>query len=502
MFPGGFTPLFGGEISDYSAYTGLRWETGSDWLVDFSISYGRSEVAYRLENTINPSLGPDTPFSFQPGTAIQVERDSRLDLSKEIDVTSGAINLASGIEYRHESFEQREGDAASYAVGPLAWDPITRTSQGFAAGSNGFTGFRPAAAGKWSRGNLALYADIEFMFDRGFMLGMAARFEHFTDFGSTFDGKVATRIQLNEAHAIRGSISSGFKAPTVGQSNVINVTTAFFTGRLEDQITLPPTSELAQNLGASALSPEESINTSIGWVGELSDRLFITLDYFNINMTDRISTTSAIPIFPEDRELLEELGLQDVESFSSAKFFTNDFDTRTQGIDLVGHYDVDWSGGKSRFSLLYNWTETEVEDISEYLRIDANGEVVQRPNITQQRIKMLEENLPHHRASFTITHQLNPVTILARANYFGSYYEDHVDASAGYDIFAGSEWTFDTEFSITLNTHLTLTAGAKNIFDNRPDRNPFADLVGAEYPLTSPMGINGGFYYFRALYEF
>lgn len=503
LLPGGFTPKFGGKISDASLAAGITGETENAWMYDLSFSLGYSKVEYSISDTINPSLGPDSPSSFSPGSAIQFERNVNIDLSKQLSVGFyEPLNLAMGFEWRRENFKQQAGDPASYAVGSLAFDPETGVSQGFGIGSNGFPGFKPEVSGNWGRGNWALYVDAETLISRDLLLGLALRHEDFTDFGSTLDGKLSMRYELADNLALRGSMSSGFKAPTVGQSNVINVTTAFFVDGLEDQATLPPTNPISIQLGATALNPEQSLNKSIGIVGRFNDNLFVTLDYFNIKLSDRISTTSALPLTDEDIAVLLQQGVRDATSFTSAKYFTNDFDTTTQGVDLVINYQFSWLSADSQIILAYNWTDTAVDRVTRYQRFANDESEYFESNLTPQRIRMIEENLPSHRATLTFDQQFERLRHILRFSYYDDYYEDHLDASAGLDINAGSEVVVDVEIGYMLDENYELSLGVKNLFDNQPDINPYASLAGALYPATSPMGINGSFYYVRANYSF
>ena len=503
ILPGGFTPLFGGTISDVSWVLGVKGKTSSEWDYDLSVGVGYSEINYEISRTVNPSLGPNTPFSFKPGLASQLEKNIHLDLFKQFNIgEKHTINFATGLEWRRESYRQKEGDLASYAVGDLAFDPDTGLSQGFGVGSNGFPGYNPQSSGKWSRGNWAFYTDFEIHMSDAFLFGLAARYEDFSDFGSTFDGKVSARMILNKTLTLRGSVSTGFKAPTVGQSNVVNVTTAFSAQGLEDQATLPPTNPISIQLGATPLRPEESLNTSFGIVGEIANRFYFTLDYFYIQLYDRISTTSALTLTQEDIQKLVAAGITEATSYGSAKYFTNDFDSTTQGLDLVINYETNIFTIPSRFMFNYNWTDTVVDRVTLYNRVDADGSTYFESNLTQQRIKMIEDNLPAQRASLSLKQSFNRLTSNIRLNFYDGFYEDHLDAAAGLDIVAGSEITLDVDISYQLNPNFTLSIGAKNLFDNRPDNNPFSGEAGALYPATSPTGINGGFFYVRGFYEF
>ncbi len=503
ILPGGFTPKFKGNIEDVFAVAGLKGEFGQDWQYDLSAIAGYSKVNYGLRNSLNPSLGSNSPTRFSPGAAVQIEKGLTLDLTKAIEVgNSHEINIASGIEWRQETYRQVAGDFASYAIGPYAVSPITGDSLGFSVGSNGFPGYRPETAGSWSRQNWAGYIDLESEINELITLGFAARYENFSDFGSTFDGKFSIMFSLTDNLAMRSSINSGFKAPTVGQSNVINVTTAFGENGLEDQATLPPTDPISLQLGATPLQPEESVNKSIGLVAKLNDDFFLTMDYFYIRLQDRISTTSAIPLRPNDIQILLSQGVANPERFAAAKYFTNDFDTSTQGLDLVLSYTGEWFGGQSQVSLNYNWTQTHIDRITQYNRIDAQGNRFVETNLTPQRIRMIEENIPKHRGSLSYSQTHDRFNTLLRLNYFGSYYEDHLDASAGLDIEAGSEVTLDLELGYQLDAQWQLIVGANNVFDNSPDSNPYALSAGALYPSTSPMGINGGLVYLRTILNY
>ncbi|MFS1704182.1 TonB-dependent receptor plug domain-containing protein [Alteromonas sp. AMM-1] len=484
MFPGGFTPRFGGTVQDMSLIVGTSGEFGDEIGYDISLNFGQNEVDFAISNTINPSLGPDTPTSFKPGKYTQTEKSLDIDLNKPFDVgLSAPLYLAGGFQYRHETYESVAGDAASWAIGPLA-------SQGFGIGSNGFPGLSERSAGEASRHNIAMYVDAEVSLTDDLLLTAALRYEDFSDFGDTTKGKVSLRYQLTDDIAFRGAYSTGFKAPTIGQSNVRNVTTAFGTdGKLIDRATLPPTDPISVQKGGSQLTPEESESMSVGMIAEFDSGLFLTVDYYHIEVTDRISTTSGIKLTAEDIAALLAQGVEDASSFSEVSFFTNDFDTTTEGVDIVANYSMDMMGGETKFSLAYNWTSTTVDEASD--------------NISADRVRMLENNLPATRYSFTANHTNGDWRVLGRLNYAGSIFEDHLDSGLPIDQ-VGSEYTFDLEVGYHFTENLQLVAGAKNLFDERPDENVLYDneIAGSQYPTTSPIGINGGFYYLRGIYTF
>jgi iron complex outermembrane receptor protein len=481
--PGGFTPKFGGKVIDSSLVLGTKGEMGDEIFYDVSLSHGRNEVNYKITNSLNPSLGPDTPFDFSPGSYIQQEDMLNLDLSKTVDVGyDEPMNIAGGFEYRNESYQSIAGDQESWEIGPLA-------SQGFGIGSNGFPGLSARSAGKTSRNSVALYLDTETYFTDNLMVGAAIRFEDFSDFGNTTKGKLSARWEFVEDWAVRGALSTGFKAPTIGQTTVRNVTTAFGTdGALIDRATLPPTDPIAVKKGATLLTPEESQSYSLGLVGEFDNGIFLTIDYFNIEVTDRISTTSGIKLTDQDRADLIAAGVTDASSFTEVSYFTNDFDTATQGIDIVASYDMDMFDGETKLSFAYNWTQTIVDRASD--------------NISSERVKMLENNLPALRYNLTANHTNGDWRVLGRVRYAGAIYEDHLDSGLPFNV--GSEVVFDAELAYTVDDNWKLTAGATNLFDETPDEiTPYdTEIAGSLYPTTSPIGINGGYYYMKATYTF
>jgi iron complex outermembrane receptor protein len=503
ILPGGFSPRFGGRVEDAAISTGMKGFLASDWAYDFSVSLGYSGIDYLISNTINPSLGPDSPMSFKPGGARQIERSVNFDITKFVDgIMNEPIHIAAGVEWRKESYHQKTGELSSYQVGFLALEHDTGVSQGFSVGSNGFPGYTPESSGHWSRSNLALYVDVETFLNDAYLMGAAVRYEHFNDFGSTFEGKLTGRYELSELLTLRGSISTGFKAPTVGQSNVINVTTAFSERGLEDQATLPPTNPISIQVGATPLRPEESVNKSLGLVYYWHEGFFATLDYFHITLHDRISTTSAIRLSEEDIATLMRQGVPDNQIFESAKFFTNDFDTTTQGVDIVLSYDFTTGEIQNALSGSFNWTHTNVDRVTLYPRLTPDGQVELVSNLTASRIRMLEDNLPDYRIALALNQTYQNVNALWRIRYYSGFYEDHLDASAGLDINGSSETVLDVELSYQMTDQVRITLGAQNLLNTKPSSNPFSDIAGAEYPPTSPLGMNGGYYYARVSYTF
>jgi len=491
ILPAGFTPFFGGNITDTSLTIGTRGDIESGYFkdarYDISGSVGRNESRYFITNTVNASLGADTPMDFSPGKYIQLEKNFNADISKGYDFgLAYDVNVAAGLEWHEETFEVIAGDEASFIAGPL-------TQQGFGIGSNGFPGFKPSAAGEFTRRNYAAYVDVETPFTEEFLMGWALRYEDYDSFGSTTNYKVSAQYQATDDLSFRGSMSTGFRAPTVGQANVSNVQTNLSSGVLVDSALLPPTNPVSQILGGTELQPEESESYTLGAVYRSGD-LFLTVDYYNIKVEDRISQSDKIDLTDAQKVALKADGVPNVDSIAQVSFFTNDFDTTTQGVDIVANYSMDLLGGYATFSMAYNWNETTVDRFSAI-----TGDF---------KVKRLEEDLPQHRATYTWSQQWENFSGFLRYNYFGEYQGVHVDYDAT-AIMADPSFTIDAEVTYFATESLSFTAGANNLFDQEPEKLDFEAATGipnnnwgGKYYETSPYGINGGFYYVKATYTF
>ncbi len=446
-----------------------------------------------MHNTINPQLAAmrtSIPTSYKPGGYREFDKTFNFDISRPLDVGLfySALNFAFGLEYREEEFQIDGGGKNSWYIDDSGHG---LDSQGFLNGSNGFPGFRPEIAGTFNRDSYAGYLDLEAEVIRNLTIGLAGRYEDHQKIGDTLNGKASARWQLLEAIALRGSVSSGFRAPTVGQANVRNVTTAFDGGELADRATLPPDHPISALKGGKKLKPEKSVNYSVGTVFNLGD-LSVTVDYYRIKVQDRIGQASPLRVTAEDIATLQQQGVVDASSYRFVTFFTNDFDTTTQGVDVVATYPLETGVGNTLFTLVGNWNDTEIDSF--------NPAII---NINKQR--MIEGNLPEFRFSLMADHTWGPWRFLTRLHYYDGFFEDHVGSNL--PITAGDRFLMDAELSYTFFNLPFMQAapvafGAENLFDQYPRRNPYAQIVGAKYPESSPYGFGGGFYYLRAGFEF
>ena len=491
IFPGGYTPQFGGNITDTSLTVGTKGDINSGmlegWYFDLSGSVGRNESKFNLKNTLNPSLGLETPVDFETGSYIQMEKTFNFDLVKGFDMgLEELVNVATGVEWREESFEIVSGEKASWEAGAYA-------DQGFNIGSHGFKGFGPETQGRNDRRNIAAYVDVEAQLTEDLLLGAAVRYEDFTTFGNTTNYKLTAQYTLNDEFSFRASHSTGFRAPTVGQANVVNTQTSLVMGELIQTFLAPPTNPLSAFYGGKELTPEESRSFAGGMVYQNGD-FFFTLDYYNIEVTDRLAQSSQIDVESDDYAELEALGVANPELISAVTYFANDFDTTTQGVDIVANYSMELLDGDTMLSLAYNWNETTVDKFN--------------PNTTDEgKVHRLEEGMPDHRATFTISQTWDSVTSFVRVNYFGEYFATHADDTCAigcWNEIADSAITVDAEVSYFLNDSITLSAGANNLFDQEAQKLPEESygVLGAQYYESGPFDYNGGFYYVKATYNF
>ncbi|WP_420463494.1 TonB-dependent receptor [Candidatus Palauibacter sp.] len=483
MFPGGFTPQFGGNVTDWSFVSGVKGGNDSGFTWDASASFGNHTTDFFIYNTVNAALGPETPTDFDAGLYTQQEFNLNFDVAYE---ASDQVHIAGGLERREERFIIGQGQDESWRIGPYA-------QQGFSSSSNGFPGFSPIAAGDWDRQNVAIYGDVHLGGGESpWTVGAALRWEDFSDFGSQLTGKVSSRIEVSDKLALRAGGSTGFRAPTPGQQNAFNISTVFDAtiGDLVNRGTIPSTSGVAALRGGRQLSPEKAFSLTAGAVLD-ADAFKFTMDYYRIAISDRFSQTKTFSLTDDEVTRLLTEGITSAANLAEFRFFTNDFSTRTQGIDIVANYSPPSRGGATSFSALFNYNGTKVTDF--------NPEVVD-----EDRLDQLERSIPSWRGSLNVAHTLGGVRAFLRGTYFDSWVD------VGGVVIGGVEDTpfpgrliVDLELSTSLTADTEIAIGANNLFDTYPARNETgtAGSVGLLYPESSPFGFNGGYYYVRVNYR-
>lgn len=538
-FPNGFVPFFEGTNEDMSAVVGYKGETGFGMTFDFSAAYGRNMIRYFMGETVNPSFGPDSPTDFYLGKFVQTETNLNADFSYEVEAgMAKPLFFAGGLEFRREVFETGLGDRASWDIGPFAnrflgeLDEFGNAVQLFNSngtprrqtqgiGSNGFVGFGPDSVVEGGRNSYSIYADVEATPVDGFDIGVAARYDYFNDFGSTFNGKISARYAPNDIIAFRGAASTGFRAPTPGQQFTQNVTTGFPGGSPTPVAiaTAQPASITAQFFGAEPLTPEKSVSFSGGLVLTPGSGFNVTLDYYNITVRDRIGITGQfIPTLDEQTQL-DALGVPGAFDLGRVRYFTNGFKTRTQGVDLVVTHRADTDIGNFNTSLAVNYNDTKVLET----KLTPDG----RELIDAVRRGNIERSLPRWRAVLSETYTNGMFDFTGRVNYFGNYTsfnevqgipaavdpvefrEIYLDVDGAWPKTFRSDWSFDAEIGVTFAERHRFAIGVENLFDRYPERetrNVFPSTGGQAngngYADSSPLGYMGGFWYVRAQVKF
>jgi iron complex outermembrane recepter protein len=505
IYPGGFTPVFIGKTDEAYGTLGYKGKTDSGFTYDISASLSRNSLDLSMTNSISPSFGGASQTSFQFGKLIQREFDANIDLTYALDAgLASPITLSGGAEFRRESYTATEGDFQSYGAGayatpnplyiqtaPGVYAPTGQNTASYDPAASGYGGTSPTFAGTYVQKSYGFYVGAETDITKELTVGAAGRYENYDSFGGAFVGKFNAIYHLTEAFAVRGTVGSGFHAPTPGQSNAAVLTTNFLGGNSVQVGTFPVTSGVAQYFGAKALKPERSVNFGFGFVYQPNTELTLTVDAYQIKVTDRIFISRAFVVDAADIATRPELASVGVGG--NVQYFTNSLDIRTRGIDVVGNYRTDLGGGKLNLTLAYNYNQNKVT------KFDATTiSVAQRTDA---------ENLaPKHRLNLQANWTMGAFTVGAAGRYFGNW---RAESDYPGQVFGGKV-TADMDVSYTFNDHYTLTLGGNNIFNTKPDRirasasnpiftatNSLAD--GQIYPRNGgPFGFNGGFWYVRA----
>jgi iron complex outermembrane receptor protein len=396
------------------------------------------------------------------------------------------LNIAFGYQNHFEKFEVVAGDSASYEKGPFS-------NNGEAIGSNGFPGFSPDTANINDRNSNAVYLDIETDITDAFSVSLAMRGEKIGKIANTFDGKLSARLQVIDEIAIRSTLSTGFRAPTVGQSSLQRISTS---NSIINDVVVQQRSQLVSALSPIAtarsggeLKPEKATSLGFGVLSEMG-AVNVTLDYFYIDVDDRLSLFSS-EVTPSDALLLAASKVN--SDVTNIQYYANDFDSITQGIDLVASLPFEFAGGKSLLSLAFNYTDTE-------LYVTNPKSPISNANTLKER----EEGVPKTRSVLTYSHSKEELSAMVRINYYGSFYNAQFNDVSLIELVNPIIIT-DVEVSYEMTDSLVMSLGAKNIFNVFPDEyseGRTSGFLGAIYPLNSPAGFNGGHYYLRMGWDF
>jgi iron complex outermembrane recepter protein len=509
VYPAGFTPRFQGVVEQFYGTMGVRGTADNGLTYDLSGTVAKNSLDLAMTKSLNASFGPTSQTEFKFGKLIQRETNLNLDLTYPIEVGfASPVTLSGGAEYRHEEYEATAGDLQSYAAGPYAVQPLyvqvspgvyTRSldadgdpeSASQSPGASGYGGTSPASAKTSTQSNYGVYLGAETDVTDAFTVGVAGRYEDYDTFGDTLVGKVNALYRVSEMFSLRGTVGTGFHAPSPGQSNTEILTTAFAPGGEQVQTgTYPVTSAIAQYFGAKTLTPEESTNYGVGFIFNPISNFTLTVDGYLIKVKDRISITSTFDVVAADIVAQPALGAVGVGG--AVAYFTNGFDTETKGVDAVATYRTDLFENPLSLTLAYSYNKSEVTK-SDPIAIGAD------------RIFDIENITPKHRANLSAGYEIGAFMINARGNYYSSWRTNQDYPGQKF----GAKVTADLDVSYTVAEKYTVTVGASNLFDKYPDKlapttaNPIFALTGSTadgqiYPRSGgPFGMNGGFWYAR-----
>jgi len=501
IYPDGYAPILDIHISDLNFAAGVRGATGGwDW--DLSESYGFSRVKNFTDHSVNVSFGADSPTSFYRGLDKVSQSTTNLDLRRSVDVGLPApLQIAVGSEFRHESYKTGAGEPASYEYGgaPILDGP---NAGGVAAiGSQGGAGYRPDEVGLESRHSIGAYIDVENQLTERLLLTAASRYEHYSDFGSTVNGKLSFLMQMSPSFALRGSASSGFRAPSLTESNYSATGTSFDNGEFVVGRSFPVSHPVAILLGAKPLEPEKARSFSLGTTLALDSGMNFTLDVYRTYLDNAIISSGIIGS-PEMTAFLTANGYPNI---SAAGFQLNAVDKRVEGADFTASY-VSQFRNASRLNLSAGINVNRPKLLNVADTPPELAAVTSAPILSADQLDTVERGTPRSRVNLSAVYRVNSWELLLRGTRYGpmrwlSY--GPPDTTENFP----SQWVADIEASYDATESVKLALGAQNLFDNYPKRiKALNDLPGGvlRYPYNqgAPYGMNGGFYYARVSFKF
>ena len=496
IYPDGYTPELPGKTVDYSIFAGVTKKSLTGWNIDLSTGFGSNYLDLFANNTSNPSLGGASPKNFYVGRNKFRQSTTEAVFSKNFEKALGtkSINLALGSQFRVDNFQLTEGDSASYQIGPLA------ATKNKAPGSSGRPGIAPADRANENRSNIGVFVDLESDITDKFLLAIAGRYENYSDFGSNFSGKIASRLNFTKNVAIRASINRGFRAPSLQQIFNSQTTSTVQAGVIRQTKQLRSDDPRLLLLGVDKPQPELSWNYNVGITAKAGSRLLLTVDAYQIDVQNRIIISEQLPVTTAIPALVNAFpastGIREVT------FFTNHINTRTKGVDFVTSYKQNVAAGKSlNASFAFTFNKTEISSQKGTPGLLQAGATNPIKLIDTVSISLIETSQPRNKFLASVGYQLKKFNITAKATYFGKVvaFEKPAGLPHRSQTFAGKTLT-DFTVSYDVTKKISITAGANNIFDVYPDKvlATYASYSSGQIPYTrnaNQFGFNGAYYY-------
>ncbi len=498
-FPHGFQPSTGSNISDISLATGIRYDLGQ-WKADFSNTFGSNNFQYSVHNTVNASLQDKTPTAFDAGGHTFTQNTINADISRYFENALSGLNLAFGGEYRLENYRINAGETASWRNYGLVTNPDNSVTDtlGLAGGAQSFPGFSPYNVVNKYRSNVSLYADSELDITKFWTLSGAGRFESYSDFGNTFNYKLATLIHPVPMLGIRGAVSTGFRAPSLHQQYFSYVSTTILSdGRLGQSGFFQNQSELAISLGIPKLKQETSQNLSAGLTLKPSSHFNISVDAYQIKVKDRIVLTGLFGYDPYGSPDSAVQSLFLPFGADGGRFFTNAINTTTQGIDIVAAYRVAFNKSKLDITGLANFNQTSVDgDLNIPAKLRGQEDVFFSP----AERGLIERVNPRQKFNLTLNYTQGKFVAFLSNVYFGTSYRNGFPFGVE-QTFSGKMVT-DASLTYQITKQLSITMGGNNIFGILPDQQAYLNSYFKVFKYAPvQMGMNGGFYFLRLNYK-
>ena len=496
LFPDGYYPLNNIKDRDYQFLFGGKGER-ADWHWDLSTTYGRNNIHHSSDFNINPSLGTATPTSFDNLATFRFEQwVNNFDLTRRYDSLFGLtspVQVSAGLEHRWERFSTFAGEREAYITGNYP----------AASGAQAAVTLRPEDEVSLIRNNYAAYLDLGFDLTDRWFLDLAGRVEHYDDdSGNTFGLKLNSRYELTDSVAVRGTVGTGFRAPSltqIGYTVADNRVATDVNGNVVPAVTrlTPSDSGLAAALGGDALKPEKSRNLGFGVTWQPAPRTSITADAYLIDIDDRITLTSNI--YDQGNGVINSiLQSQGVTRGTWVNYYTNAYDTRTKGLDIVADHSTDFGvWGDVRWSLAFNWNKTSIEDVRDTPASLAGSGVTL---VGRDREGDLTVASPETKWILGANWKVSDFAVNLQTTRFGSVKTLAVNPSG--DRSFGAKWITDLDVAYTFFDQLTLSVGATNLFDVRPDKHAVYSPLGLAPYGNPPFHPGGGYWYSKIAYDF
>ncbi|MCJ2182667.1 TonB-dependent receptor [Novosphingobium sp. 1949] len=523
IYPDGFTPLINSTIEDYAVQGGVRGKVAG-WDYDLSAVWGTNKVTYLNTHTANTTYLDATPTEFYGGGTKFGQTTLNADFSREFDTgfLASPLSVSFGMEYRRENYEIFAGDERAYtnaylldADGNIVYDSSGAPLYGdslLPVGSHSFAQgsiyYSDESAVDVARNAIGLYGELDANITDPWDVTLAGRYERYSDFGSTFNVKLATRYALTDSFALRASVSTGFRAPSLQQQYYTSISTNFINGVAYDIGTLPSTSAAAQALGGTPLKPEKSKNVSVGMTWNGVPDLVFTLDAYWIRIDDRIVLSETLGDDTDEAAIVAQVfASAGIEGIGATRFFINGVNSTTKGIDATATYSLGLGSlGKLDFVGGINWNKTQVSDV---IATVGPASLFEPSQLFARRERArLENAAPRIKGNLSTTWSLGKVATTLRTSYYGKVTQPGT-TTAG-DLTVDPAFLFDLDIGVKLNDRIDFAIGSNNIFDKYP--KSAVETAGVEnagqfdfispYPGFSPYGFQGRYIYARLGYNF